>query len=80
MPSIEPIDDDAPRMEPWLVVCLVAFIPLIATAFTPRSWLPILIGATIIPLAAGVIMAVRQIRVDDRRRRERLADRKEPDR
>jgi hypothetical protein len=63
-----PLDEDIPKMEPWLVVSLLALIPLATGVFLPRPIMRAALAVGMAVLIVGVAMFVLQIRRDRRRR------------
>lgn len=62
------IPDDhhaAPRLEPWLGVCLLAIVPMVVAFFIPKSLVVFAAAISGILLLAGVGMLI----VQERRRR-----------
>jgi len=64
------VEDDAPRMEPWLTVSLSAFAPLVLAFVLPRAVQPYLFTLGALLVLCGIVMLVRQERrksIDDAR-------------
>jgi hypothetical protein len=69
-----PHDDDSPRFEPWLATIVSSFLPVAAAFYLPKDLSALLLTATVVLFAAGLIM----LRVQTARRareRNRLEDR-----
>jgi hypothetical protein len=58
-------DDDAPRLEPWLVVSLLAIVPMIVAFAIPKAFVLYTAAISGILLVVGLAMLV----VQERRRR-----------
>lgn len=56
------VEDDAPRMEPWLKVSFGAFIPLALAFLLPKTVQPYLFALGGLLVLCGIVMLVRQER------------------
>jgi hypothetical protein len=56
------VEDDVPRMEPWLSVTFSAFAPLALAFVLPRVLQPYLFTAGALLVLGGIVMLVRQER------------------
>lgn len=50
------------KREPWLAVCLAAFVPVIAALLAPQSWRVPLTAATAVLMFASMVMLVLHLR------------------
>ncbi|MEO8562523.1 MAG: hypothetical protein ABI601_10640 [bacterium] len=53
---------DAPNVEPWLKISLVAFVPLVLAFYLPDEWQSVLFVAGGLLVLAGIAALVRQER------------------
>jgi hypothetical protein len=57
------LEDDIPKMEPWLGVLIASFVPTIALFFLPDSFrYPLFIVSSLLLLASVVMLVRREIK------------------